>query len=89
MTLSPGDYANGNLTAKPLPASLLAAMDFSNERAVVLIDNVGNELLCSQVPLEARQGYFNIFGRYFLDLFNGHDYLLRTGADDLYRGFDF
>ena len=71
LTLTPNDYAGGALTAKSLPASVLATLDFSNERAVVLVDSSGNETRLDQVPLEARQGYYNVTGKYFVDLFNG------------------
>jgi hypothetical protein len=89
LTLTGGDYAGGALTGKTIPASVLSSMDFSNERAVVLIDGAGNETPLTQVPMEARQGYYNIFGRYFLDLFNGKIYICGQATQNYTIGLNF
>ena len=70
LTFGPADYNNGALTAKALPAAVIASLEFLAERPVILIDSAGNELELKQIPLEARQAYYNIFGKYIIDYFN-------------------
>ncbi len=67
------------LTPYQLPS--LAAGDpgdfgrFSNERPVVLKDALNNETELRQIPMEARQAYWNIFGYFYVDFFNNKLYI--------------
>lgn len=71
LTFRASDYAAGALTAKALPQTILDSMEFLAERPVVLIDSAGNEYEVDQVPIEAKQTYYNYFGKYFIDYYNG------------------
>lgn len=78
-TVSASPTTSIYLTPFQLPS--LAAGDpgdfgrFSNERPVVLKDSSGNETELRQIPIEARQAYYNIFGYFYVDFFNNKLYL--------------
>lgn len=69
-TISPADATtNGSAykTAKSLPS------DFSRhlvDKGVVLVDSTGNEFELLQIPFEARQAYYNMFGYYCVDFYS-------------------
>ena len=72
--------ADTYLTAKALPADFGR---FNIERPVVLKDSAGNERVVRQIPMEARQAYFNIFGFFYVDYYNSNVYFTGT-ADQTY-----
>lgn len=74
LTFTPADYNNGSLTGKTLPAAVSGSYEFSVDKPVILVDQSGNEFPLAQIPMAARQSYYNMLGYYFIDFYNGMIY---------------